>query len=217
MSRIRDQYQAKDDEVVEYHPRALGLIDIPGTDGVNVTKTEAKLLDELTSSRGLFGLKSFSDLKDQVFETATQRYPDQAVPGNIPADRVKEWQGNDGHRDAFRHAYWNAMMTKEYGKEWAEQFATAHEGLPGNPATREAMDLYNNEVGRQIAIDHSDASPEELADLVQQAVTDGRMLVVDAHGQLARSNDVPLGQHGLTDDTVLPGQLAKPDGSASIH
>jgi hypothetical protein len=204
----------QEDEVIDYHPRVFGLFDIPFTDGVRVTRTEGELLDQLTQDRGLLGLQDFNSLKDDVFAEAESRYPDTSVPSGIPADRVEEWQGNDGHRDAFRHALWNARMTAEYGAEWTTQFATAHEGLPDNPATREAMDLYNNEVGRQIAMDNPDASPEELADLVQQAAEDGRLLVIDRQGKLAWSNDVPVGQHGLTSNETLDGQIGTPDGDA---
>jgi hypothetical protein len=35
------------------------------------------------------------------------------------------------------------------------------------------MDLYNNEVGRNIAIANPDATPAQLADMVEQAVNNG--------------------------------------------
>ena len=83
------------------------------------------MLDEL----GLFGLKDFSDLRGTAFDTADERFPDQGA--------------EDGHNDAFRHAYWKARMVQEYGADWAARFGTVHESLPGNSADREAMDLYN--------------------------------------------------------------------------
>lgn len=215
LDTVREQYQVQDDEVIEYHPRAFGIFDIPFTDGVTMTKTEGELIDQLTRDRGVVGLSDFNDLKNDVFDEAASRYPPSAnVPEGIPADRADEWQGNDGHQDAFRHAYWNARMAKEYGPEWTEQFATAHEGLPGNPATREAMDLYNNEVGRRIAVENPDASDEELANLVQQAVENGELLVIDSNGELAWSNDVPVGQHGLTSNETIDGKIGTPDGDA---
>lgn len=225
LSTIRQQYQVEEEDTVAYRPRLFGQFDIPFTGTVMVTKTEAELLDQLTFDRGLLGLKGLDDLKNEVFDVAEERYPaPSSAPPWVPADptdpdenRVREWGGNDGHQDAFRHAYWNARMAKEYGQEWTEQFATAHEGLAGNPATREAMDLYNNEVGRQIAAEHPNASDEALAALVQQAVEDGRLLVVDAQGDLAWSNEVPVGEHGLADpDQTLDGygQIQIPDGDA---
>lgn len=67
----------------------------------------------------------------------------------------------DGHADAFRHAYRNAMLASRLGREWTEGFTTTHECRPDNPATAEARDLHNNEVGRSIAAEHPDAGPEE--------------------------------------------------------
>jgi hypothetical protein len=96
-----------------------------------VTEKEAEMLNGL----GPFELNAFKGIHDDAFNVADERFPS--------ADQ------NDDQNDAFRHAYWNALMVKEFGAEWAEDYATAHEQLPGNPAPREAMDLYNNEVGRE--------------------------------------------------------------------
>jgi hypothetical protein len=58
------------------------------------------------------------------------------------------------------------------------------------------MDLYNNEVGRQIAIDNPDASPEELADLVEEAVNNGDTVVIPEGGGLDYSDQVALDETG---------------------
>lgn len=150
--------------------------------GKTITKSEAELLDDI----GLLGIKDMYDIQNKAFETAEERFEGQ--------------DSNDSHQDAFRHAYWNALMTQRFGEEWAEQYGTAHERLPGNPADREAMDLYNNEVGRKIAVDNPDADPKKLADLVEQAVKDGRMVVIDENGELAYSDDVAEGKTGRADD-----------------
>ncbi|MER7113371.1 hypothetical protein ABT332_02645 [Saccharomonospora azurea] len=94
------------------------------------------------------------------------------------------------HTDAFRHAYWNARMTQEFGEEWAEAFATAHEQRPTNDMQSEAMDLHNNELGRRIAVQNPDASPEELAQLVTDAVNQGETIVLDGEGRIAYSDQV---------------------------
>lgn len=47
-----------------------------------------------------------SDIKDRAFSEGVRHVPDNPVPAGIPADRAREWQGNDGHRDASRHARW---------------------------------------------------------------------------------------------------------------
>ncbi len=213
---LRD-YQVNDDSIIDYSPRAFGSFDIPFTNSRQITKTEGELLDNLTSKEGLLGLYEFKALADSAFSESTARYPYPASfppqAGTSPRDQ-HTWAQNDGHRDAFRHAFWNARMTSEYGVDFAEQFGTAHEAMPGNNADREAMDLYNNEVGRQIAVANPDATPDELADLVKQAVTDGKMIVIDSSGNLQWSDRVAYGDHGIADDSPGVGQLPIPNGNA---
>lgn len=210
LATVRTTYQVADDRMIDYRPRAFGAFDIPFTDSVKVTQTEGALLDRLTQDRGLYGLKEFDGIRKLAFREGESRYPDNPLPADVPAGRAREWQGNDGHRDAFRHTYWNALMAQKYGNAWAESFATAHEGIPGNTADREAMDLYNNAIGRAIGAAHPNASPKELADLVERAVTQGQTVVIDARGHLEWSDRVARGQHGLAPEDVLPGHLRTP-------
>lgn len=69
------------------------------------------------------------------------------------------------------------------------------------------MDLYNNEVGRRIAVDNPNASPEELADLVQQAVNNGETVVIRPDGQgLEWSNNIaPVDTGDSSRSVPLPG------------
>jgi hypothetical protein len=221
-AQIERDYQVQDDEMVQWKPTVpLGgpfggpRIPVPGGETYTLTRTEAQLLDNLQRDRGLLGLQTFKNIKDDAFAVSDQRFPDAPVPDSIPADRHGEWQGNDGHRDAFRHAYWSARLDSEFGSEWATQFTTAHEALPGNPSDREAMDLYNNSVGIRIATENPNASPADLADLIQQAVDNGELVVISGNGGLAWSNDVPLGEHGLTHGIPADGGEPLPEGNAS--
>ncbi len=184
LDRILEDYKVS--------PDPDGLVNFFGR---TITKSEAELLDDI----GLLGIKDMYDLQNQAFGNAEERFEGQ--------------DSNDSHQDAFRHAYWNALMTQRFGEEWAERYGTAHERLPGNPADREAMDLYNNEVGRRIAVENPDADPEELADLVEQAVKDGRMVVVDENGELAYSDDVAEGKTGRADDPAPEQEGGDVDGS----
>jgi hypothetical protein len=211
LASIRTRYQVPDDEVITYRPRAFGAVDIPFTSGRQMTKTEGELLDGLTLRRGMLGLSEFKDIAGDAFERGTARFPDNPVPSGIPEDRSAEWQGNDGHRDAFRHTYWSARLAQEYGADWARAFTTAHEGLPGNVANREAMDLYNNSIGIQIGAANPKATPEELANLVQNAVNQGKTVVINSSGDLEWSDRVPVGQHGLTREDVLDPHMKTPD------
>lgn len=173
---ILEKYQVSDAETTEWPGDWDPLRFV--TDQRTVTEKEAELLNGL----GPFELNDFKNIHDDAFTVADERFPS--------SDR------NDDHNDAFRHAYWNALMTREFGVDWAEDYATAHEQLPGNPGPREAMDLYNNEVGRNIAAANPDASPEELADLVEEAVRNGDTVVVGEDLLPHPSNEVEPGQTG---------------------
>ncbi|MCF8869710.1 XVIPCD domain-containing protein [Xanthomonas campestris] len=210
LDRIRSQFQVQDDEMIQYHPRLAGKVDIPFSPTIQVTRTEGKLLDEMTWSRGLQGLLELKETHDLAFRESKQHVPDQPVPDGIPNEQAEEWQLNDGHRDAFRHTYWNALLAKEFGNEWAQAFATAHEGRPGNPANREAMDLYNNQVGRGIAAAHPSASKEQLAQLVGDAMKEGKLILMDHQGKLAWSDQVQVGQHGLSPEDAIQPHLHTP-------
>ena len=217
---IRRRYQVADDAAIDYRPRLAGAVDIPFTTPRRITQTEGRMLDHLTFNHGLAGLASFAGLAERAGNEALTRYPDSPSPPWVPAHKVEAWQGNDGHRDAFRHAYWNALMTQQHGRGWTSVFATAHEALPGNPANREAMDLYNNAVGRSIAAAHPNATQDQLADLISGAVRDGTLIVMDRSGQLAWSDHVALGMHGISPTATIEPHLPVPQRnttSGALH
>ncbi len=83
---------------------------------------------------------------------------------------------HNGEADAFRHAYWNALMTSRAGPEFAEALATAHETGSTNPPGEVEMDLHNNAVGRRIAVENPGATDEELRDLVLRALEAGELM-----------------------------------------
>lgn len=201
---ILNEYQVAEDEMVEYHPGLGPLTFIRSPfHSYSMTQTEANLLDQLGTQRGVSGLLEFSDIRETAFDTADERFPDQGR--------------EDGHNDAFRHAYWNALMTSHLGEEFATAFGTAHEGVEGNPADQEAMDLFNNELGRRIATEHPDASDEELVDLIFDAIKSGEAMVIDANGELVYSDQVEPGQTGRADDPVQNGGNQPPEWSTSTN
>lgn len=53
------------------------------------------------------------------------------------------WKGNG---DAFRHAYWNALLHHDIGDQLATAFTTAHEA--NSSGVDKEMDLNNNAIGR---------------------------------------------------------------------
>jgi len=211
LDQILRDYQVVDDEMVMWEPTGLvgffaGLAEDVGYAEEEVeprlmTRTEADLLNNF----GLLPLKRFKEIADQAFADSEEYYPGES-----------DYDSNDGHQDALRHAYWNAMLTREFGADFAERFTTAHEGNPENTAgAREAMDLYNNELGRQIAIDNPDASDEELAELVYQAVERGDAVVVAPDGvSLRYSDEVAFGEHGAATPLPVEGRI-DPEGARS--
>ena len=169
-----------------------------GDERIDLPVTEAGLLDEL----GPLDIRRWAGITRGIEDHALERF---APPEGHPVDGAHWSWSNDGHTDAYRHAAWNAEMTRAFGEDWTAAYATAHEMLPGNPAAREAMDLYNNEQGRRIAAENPDASPAELRELVAQAMADGELVVLDRDGQLAWSDAVAYGEHGNADpDVTLP-------------
>jgi len=99
---------------------------------------------------------------------------------------------SSSHKDAARHALASAMLAQEYGKDWANEFTTAHERQSDNNPTDMAMDLHNNEVGRRIAAEHPDATPQELERYVDDALRKGELVVTDSDNNLVRSDEVPI-------------------------
>lgn len=181
MQKILEEYQVSDGEMTTWEP---GFPFNLATDPIKMTTKEAEMLNDLN----LVEQKDFKDIKETAYASADQTFAKTDFTG-------AETQ-NDNHNDAYRHAYWNALMTSRFGEGWASDFATAHEQVPGNEPAREAMDLHNNEVGRRIARENPDASPQELGTLVKQAVENGDMVVIDKNGNLAPSNQVEVGQTG---------------------
>ncbi|MBD2068844.1 hypothetical protein H6F93_15150 [Leptolyngbya sp. FACHB-671] len=193
----------------------MSPIRMPFLGEVSITETEARMLDELGQRQGLLALQKVQGIKDQASGEADNQFASPGdIPDHVPLESQDKWLGTDGHRDAFRHAYANSLLTKEFGEEWTSQFATAHEAIPDNPPNREAMDLYNNEVGRRIAVENPDASEAELAQLIRRAVDNGELVVLDQNGEPAWSNEVPEWQHGLDNSPPEEGGQPVPDGDA---
>ncbi|MBR7193880.1 hypothetical protein [Gordonia sp. SCSIO 19800] len=165
-----------------------------------MTPEEVTMLAEMGAVpvTGWRAVYDFFQIQSKADTVSQQRHPNAGDSKRSQAD---------GHGDAFRHTYWNALMTDRFGKDWTERFATAHEGLGGNPAHREAMDLYNNELGRRIASENTDATPEELADLVDRAMADGRTLVLDTNGKIEWSDNVEKHRTGIALKTDIPLQM----------
>ncbi|WP_433566428.1 DUF6973 domain-containing protein [Nocardia sp. CA-151230] len=157
---------------------------------VEMTAEEKAAMDELCNplhGGNPLNYKKFNDIKEEAVSFGKDN----------KYTAVNENSKDDGHADAARHAYWNARMTQEFGADWAKQYASAHEMVGGNGPQREAMDLKNNDVGRQIGLANMNASKDDLKTAVIAAVDKGDTVVIHspngdkAPAQIAFSNTVP--------------------------
>lgn len=173
-AEILRNYQVSDDPAgtTKYPGWPLDQVVTPRT----ITATEAAMLENLD----WYEAWRFSGIKDEAYDQAQARF--------------SGWGQEDGHGDAFRHAYASALLERQFGVAWAADYTTAHEALAGNPPAKEAMDLFNNEVGRILSVDNPDLDQAGLADRVEQAVRDGETVVIDDAGDLQYSDQVPDGQ-----------------------
>jgi aspartyl-tRNA synthetase len=106
----------------------------------------------------------------------------------------KSQKGNGTAKDAYRHAIWNALMSKYVSKQSAELWATAHEeqsdpnypnritdGIKNSEHTR--MDLHNNKKGRDCWSVLTDTilftSDQDLKDRVVAKIKAGEMIVLN--------------------------------------
>lgn len=78
----------------------------------------------------------------------------QALDGAQQIADQTGWGIHNGGADAWRHCYWSARMTTEFGPGTAEAFGTRHENAEDGeePSAERDMDLHNNEVGREIGL-----------------------------------------------------------------
>lgn len=117
---------------------------------------------------------------------ATRKAKDIANDKIEDIDMDGDYSG--GQVDAFRHALWMALLTKDIGRRKALKLGKAHErsnriqfkrklledGLLPDSVSEE-MDLYNNERGAAIGEQAKYLSTDEIVILVKQAVLEGRM------------------------------------------
>jgi hypothetical protein len=133
-------------------------------------------------------LNKNGDLNDWMFYSIglTSNAASSTAAGMFP-----DQPGNNSPRNAFQHAYWSALMTIEFGDDFAEEFTTAHEKRSDEPTQEQFMDLHNNEIGRRIASENPGAPAYVLIDLVKQALQNGELYVWDGQN-IYFSDDCPL-------------------------
>jgi hypothetical protein len=144
------------------------------------------------------GLSDVSFAKKNPIETfkalskkliGAQTMVEELEPFKWAAETYKNNGSHNGIQDAARHAYWNCLLTRYFGEDYAKGITDGHEVNTSSELFAEViMDLHNNEEGRKIAQKHShDASNNYdcCRNAVINAVRNGYTLYFD---DLANSN-----------------------------
>ncbi|MBL6935944.1 MAG: hypothetical protein ISR48_11085 [Alphaproteobacteria bacterium] len=98
---------------------------------------------------------------------------DQAI-AEVRSGKFTKESLQDGPADAFRHALWNYKMTQKIGSDAAKGAADAHEVSDPNNDGERLMDLYNNRIGRELALDPANKGrPAE--EVIHEAIRKGNL------------------------------------------
>ena len=165
------------------------IVEIQGIKEEHPEYTEDMVLNLMNERHPEFeNARGITDIWNALTEAEKKlciRYPFDALKvntaKNIATSQTEAKFGTNGlgdRSDAFRHGIWNAEMTVLIGREKAELFATAHEDkeVDGNEAdgypktAHRDMDLHNNEIGREIGEKNSNASEDEMAEIIYQEI-----------------------------------------------
>lgn len=98
--------------------------------------------------------------RDEAFARTRELFPDH--------------RAHNDEADAFRHAYWNYLMTQSAGGDFARDLDDAHERYSSNAMGETLMDLYNNNLGRTLAQDPDNAG-RPAHEVVLEALEAGRL------------------------------------------
>ncbi len=120
------------------------------------------------------------------------------ITGNAVAEtekvlkaRLLDQEISGGRVDAFRHAYWMALLGRKIGARKAEKLGIAHEKgnrldfykhrleegvLPDSIST--VMDLFNNKVGLSIGSENKEMHDSILKTIVIKEINKGRMKII---------------------------------------
>lgn len=101
------------------------------------------------------------------------------------------WQGNG---DAFRHASWSALMTKNINRTFAYKAGLAHEGLDTDynwdkQSDDTKMDISNNYAGRDIGADYSDCTNQEILNKVLARTKNGKLKRIRVYASSSSKTD----------------------------
>jgi hypothetical protein len=81
-----------------------------------------------------------------------------------------------GEGDAYRHGLWSYQMAKELGVDRAKEFGDAHEVSAVNNEGDRVKDLFNNAVGRELALDPANHSKPD-SEVIRSAIRQGKFQI----------------------------------------
>lgn len=85
-----------------------------------------------------------------------------------------------GNGDAFRHAYWSALMTKKTSRDFAYKAGLAHEGLTpdykwNKRTDDQKMDISNNYSGRIVGDSMKNSKDKKICKRLKDDCTNGKL------------------------------------------
>ncbi len=122
---------------------------------------------------------------------ALPKKPDGSIDTQLPGF-------GDNDVDAFRHAYVSGVLTHEYGEQVATLLGWMNELMPSSDSGRgRNMDLWNNEIGRKLALKHK--TRKALLAAIKHALESGQLIT------------------NLSDDRAYGEALVpRPEGESSV-
>ncbi len=114
----------------------------------------------------------------------------------VKKDTILDKDANGGQVDAFRHAYWMALVTQKIGKKKALKLGVAHEkgnylqfkknkkedgSVPDAKACE--MDLFNNSVGCNIGVENANADTNLLQSIIINEIKKGNLIILSKNKQ----------------------------------
>lgn len=166
----------------------------------------------------VFKAKSIYKITQQVLNETLELLADTTLDGDL----------NGGQLDAFRHAYWMALITKYHGSRTALSLGKAHEkgnyimfkknkkeegSLPDYESSQ--MDYLNNDVGIEIGKKYHDLNDGEIKSLLIDMIKEGKLFVIkkDTKGNYLDCNNNLIkidGKSWTTGKCITTSNYVKP-------
>ena len=118
------------------------------------TSARVRVVLESLRRMGVPELRGLTDAEIALHASRPSQIPvvsnDMAVAWAVARGGFHAAQLHNGRGDAFRHAFWAAMLARDVGFHNAQQYTREHENWEGSPPAERAMDSHNNRIGALI-------------------------------------------------------------------